>query len=228
MAENTQYTAMEAGNAAFRKVARESMLRANIFAAECLVVLLVYAYFLMQNVTRTRFELLLIFGVVYMARLNIMARCLLPRELSTEELTVVVVWISSILASIAIGAASRGNIKNTEIWMSTTLYGLGSWLNTWSELQRKWWKTKPENKGRCYTLGLFGLSRNINYFGDVVLFGGWTLASGCWWNSWVPLIMAATFYFYHIPDKEKYLAERYKSDWPSYVATTKSFVPYVC
>ena len=101
-------------------------------------------------------------------------------------------------------------------------------MNSWSELQRKWWKAKAENKGRCYTLGLFNWSRNINYFGDVVLFGAWALASGAWWNAWVPTAMAAMFYFHHIPEKESYLSERYKTEWPAYVAKTKSFIPFLC
>merc|ERR1712032_1283804 len=107
-------------------------------------------------------------------------------------------------------------------------YLFGSWMNTWSELQRKWWKARPENKGRCYTEGLFALSRNINYLGDVVLFAGWALVSGRWWNAWVPLMMAASFYFHHIPDKESYLRVRYAQDWPSYEQRVKSFVPFVC
>ena len=100
-------------------------------------------------------------------------------------------------------------------------------LNSFSELQRKWWKARPENKGRCYTLGLFSLARNINYFGDVVLFGGWALATGAWWNAWAPVTMFLSFQFYHVPDKELYLAKRYEKDWPAYRASTKSLIPWV-
>ena len=222
------YHDMGSEGSAFRSTARQSMLRANVFALECVLVLVVYGHFLVESVTSARCGVLLLFGIVYMVRLNIMARWLLPRELATEELTVVILWISSILASVALGAASKGVISKVEIILSVLLYSIGSWLNTWSELQRKWWKARPENKGKCYTFGLFSLSRNINYFGDVVLFGGWAIASGCWWNVWVPVAMAAMFYFYHIPDKETYLRERYKSEWPNYVVATKSFIPFVC
>lgn len=212
----------------FRSTARHSMLRANIFALECLSVLVLYGYFLVHYVSSGRSEVLFLFGIIYMARLNIMARWLLPRELAMEELTVVIVWLLSILASISVGAALHNDISNAELLFSTLFYAVGSWLNSWSELQRKWWKDRSENKGRCYTLGLFSLSRNINYFGDVVLFAGWAIASGSWWNIWVPVAMAAMFKFHHIPDKEAYLRERYKSEWTNYVQTTKSLIPFVC
>ncbi len=35
------------------------------------------------------------------------------------------------------------------------LFFLGSYLNTYSELQRKWWKNDLKNKGKIYTKGLF-------------------------------------------------------------------------
>merc|ERR1712232_829869 len=107
-----------------------------------------------------------------------------------EELTIVILWLSTIMASYALGALPCGCIGWVAGFTSIAFYSLGSWLNTWSELQRKWWKARPENKGRCYTLGLFALSRNINYLGDVVLFAGWAVATGRWWNAWAPLLMA--------------------------------------
>ena len=166
----SEYEEMAPDGGACRSVARQSMLRANIFALECVLVLGVYWHFLVGHVNQRRRDILFLFGIIYMVRLNIMARWLLPRELSTEELTVVVVWICSILASIVVGTALQGAMNNVEVVISFIFYFVGSWLNSWSELQRKWWKARPENKGHCYMLGLFSLSRNINYFGDVVLF----------------------------------------------------------
>jgi len=222
----------------FRTAPRSSMFRANMFSLECCGVLGLYGWLLLSPSIlwpghaakdALRCQLLFALGVVYMLRLNLMARWLLPRELAMEELTVVIAWILCILLSYTAGALSKeGSISSGVVALSILLYCFGSWLNTWSELQRKWWKLKPENKGHCYTLGLFALSRNINYFGDVLLFLGWAVATGCWWNLWAPLVMAASFYFYHIPDKEAYLSQRYKAEWPEYSASTKAFVPYVC
>ncbi|CAE7834377.1 unnamed protein product [Symbiodinium sp. KB8] len=226
MAAAVEYQAMAGGPENFRSTLRSSMMRANVFALESLFVLGCYGWMLLcpevqwpgHTKNAWRCTLLFTFGVAYMLRLNAMARWLLPRELAQEELTVVILWIMSILVSFAVGALLKGTLDWMTCCLAVFLYCLGSWLNTWSELQRKWWKARAENKGRCYTLGLFSLSRNINYFGDVVLFLGWAVATGCWWNLWAPATMAASFYFYHIPDKDQYLSKRYSSDWPEYVS----------
>ena len=137
------------------------------------------------------------------------------------------VWLPGIIASFTIGAAyAEEDLSPCLLLVSVIIYAIGSYLNTYSEMQRTWWKAGPENKGKCYTLGLFSLSRNINYLGDVILFSGWALVSYSWWNVWVPVVMGLSFYFHHIPDKEAYLAKRYSREWPSYVASTKSFVPF--
>ncbi len=103
----------------------------------------------------------------------------------------------------------------------------GSFLNTYSELQRKWWKQKPENKGHCYTGGLFKYSAHINYFGDTVLFTGWALLTGSLWALIVPLLMALSFIFYHIPALDQYLADRYGEEFTEYQKKTKKFIPFI-
>ena len=249
-------------NKNFRTVERRSNLRANIFLVESILVLAVYLYVLYNNITpspsspmarnknsnfvsppRAHHHILAVFGVIYMIRLNFMTRWLLNRELSIEELTIVIlVWIPGILASFSLLAQqskedSAGVVSSSYSMMmqqhivAIILYSTGSFVNTYSELQRKKWKERhPENKkGRCYMEGLFSLSRNINYFGDTVLFAGWAVATGSLWNIWVPIMMGLSFYFYHIPDKEKYLEKRYAKEWPIYKAKTPwSFVPFVC
>ena len=223
----------------FRTAERRSMGRANLFALLCTLILAAYSLVLLRPGTvwaglpvaaaTDRVGILFAFGLIYLLRLNVMARWLLPRELAQEELTVVPLWVLSILASYSLGAIRLTEEMTTlAMGVSILLYVLGSWLNSWSELQRKSWKAMPENKGRCYTRGLFSLSRNINYFGDCVLFAGWAVASGCWWNAWAPVTMAASFQFHHIPDKEAYLSKRYAADWPAYQRRVKAFVPFIC
>lgn len=221
----------------FRSVERQSSLRGNIFSAECAVVLAIYLYVLLvpdaiyehRPSGNVRSTMLSAYGCLYMVRLNVMARWLLPREIATEELTfVILVWIPGILASFAIPAvASPTDIGLVSLVLSLTLYVAGSFLNTWSEWERKLWKNKPENRGLLFTEGLFRFSRNINYFGDVLLFAGWAVATDTWWNAWVPVAMACSFYFHHIPDKEVYLAQKYSQDWPRYLSNTKALIPYL-
>ena len=179
-----------------------------------------------QPLLQLRTILLLVFGLVYLIRLVFMALYLLPREISAEELGFVMVfWVPGILTSLAV-LSQPSPIHIPTAVVSIFLYIAGSCLNTGSELQRKLWKhTHP---GQCYTEGLFSYSRNMNYFGNVVLFAGWALATSNTWNAWVPLTMAAMFYWFHIPTKERYLAERYGEAWKMYAQTTQSFVPFVC
>jgi len=222
-------TSLLDGKVTFRNVERKSNLRANIFLAESVMVLNIYFYMVYgwKFSMNTQSHLLAAFGVIYMIRLNIMSRWILQRELGTEELTVVILlWLPSIMGSYI---ALAVNVSNGILAVASILYGLGSYLNTYSELQRKHWKSYPNNKGRCYTLGLFSLSRNINYFGDTLLFTGWALATGTWTNAWAPIVMGLSFYFFHIPDKEQYLATRYAQDWPDYlIQTPYAFIPYLC
>lgn len=212
----------------FRTAERQSKLRSYNFFLECAVVLTLYIQAVYWKIEKsTQAHILVIFGIVYFVRLNLMTMWLLKREIAMEELTfVILVWIPGILASYVFLAKE---VASLQLAISVVVYLLGSFFNSWSEIQRKIWKQDPQNAGRCYTEGLFSWSRNINYFGDTLLFTGWALAAGNWWNSWAPILMGLLFYFHHIPDKEKYLAVRYADDWPRYLQSTPySFVPFVC
>jgi len=103
----------------------------------------------------------------------------------------------------------------------------GSYLNSFSEIERKWWKKNPQNKGHCYTGGLFKYSAHINYFGDVVLFTGWALFTYNFWMLGLPLMMAYMFIFFHIPALDEHLRERYKEEFVVYMKSTKKFIPFV-
>jgi len=103
----------------------------------------------------------------------------------------------------------------------------GSFLNSYSELQRKWWKSRIENQGHCYTQGLFKYSMHINYFGDTLLFGGWCLLSANYWTLLFPLVMGFSFIKFHIPGLDAYLAERYGEEFQEYARRTKHFMPWV-
>jgi protein-S-isoprenylcysteine O-methyltransferase Ste14 len=85
----------------------------------------------------------------------------------------------------------------------------------------------PENKGHCYTEGLFAWSMHINYFGDTVLFTGWCLLTANWWTLALPILMAASFIFFHIPGLDTYLADRYGDEFVEYASKTKKFMPFV-
>lgn len=219
-------------NVDFRGAQRTSTFRVNVFLFESVGILGLYLWAIQR-----RFEVILsaqavslaVMGIVYMGRLNIMSRWLLKRELSMEELTfVMLIWLPSILASYVF-LAREDKTSTLLVLLSFSIYLLGSFLNTYSEYERMVWKKDEANRGHCYTIGLFAFSRNINYFGDSLLFTGWAMATGNWINAWAPIMMSLMFFFMHIPDKETYLAQRYQKEWDCYKSTVKaSFIPGVC
>ena len=91
-------------------------------------------------------------------------------------------------------------------------------------------KKQSANKGKLMTTGLWALTMHANYFGDTLLFTGWTLASSglaVSWTWWAAPVMTALFVFMHIPGLDEYLADRYPKEFPKYAATTAKFVPFV-
>jgi len=104
---------------------------------------------------------------------------------------------------------------------------LGSYLNSASEIARKWWKLDPANKGKCYTEGLFAWSMHINYFGDTVMFTGWCLLTAVWWTLAVAVLMTVLFLFVHIPGLDSYLENRYGDSFREYARRTKKLVPWI-
>ncbi len=104
---------------------------------------------------------------------------------------------------------------------------LGSYLNSFSEIQRKKWKANSTNKGHCYTEGLFRYSMHMNYFGDVVLFTGWCLFTYNYWTLLLPLFMLLSFIYAHIPGLDSYLAERYGEEFEHYAKKTKKIIPFI-
>ena len=110
---------------------------------------------------------------------------------------------------------------------AVALYAAGSWIGTVSERARHRWKARPENRDRLYTGGLFGYSRHINYFGDLLLFAGFGLLTRQRWTGIVPLAMGLNFALTIIPAHDSYLAARYGSDFVQYARKTKKLVPFL-
>jgi len=156
---------------------------------------------------------------------------LLARKVSWGEVFGLIVFMA--LFEIGLLLIGGGTFRDNSIafsWLdilALALLVIGSYLNSFSELQRKWWKQDPSNKGRVYTKGLFSHSMHINFFGDVVLFTGWALLTYNFWTFALPLFMALMFIFFHIPTLDKYLRERYGEEFILYEERTKKFIPFI-
>jgi protein-S-isoprenylcysteine O-methyltransferase Ste14 len=112
-------------------------------------------------------------------------------------------------------------------WLSLLLYVLGSLMGTVGEAARYHWKRQPENQGHLYTQGLFGWSRHINYFADLLLFSSFAGLSGNGQLLFIPLGMFLSFVFWVIPSHDAYLAQRYGNDYEAYAKRVKRLIPYI-
>ncbi|OBT55716.1 hypothetical protein VE04_04102 [Pseudogymnoascus sp. 24MN13] len=99
----------------------------------------------------------------------------------------------------------------------------GLLLETTSEIQRRNFKARPENKGKPFTGGLFGVARHINYGAYCIWRSGYAIAAaGPIWGGLV------FWFFYHdftrrgIPVLDRYCADRYGEDWQQYRKKVRS------
>ncbi|KAK4549409.1 hypothetical protein LTR36_006406 [Oleoguttula mirabilis] len=94
------------------------------------------------------------------------------------------------------------------------LYSVGIFVEWYCEVQRKAFKAKPENKGKPYSGGLFGLARNINYGGYTLWRTGYSLICGGWpWAVLMAAWLAGDFCARAIPSLDAYCEKRYGEQW---------------
>jgi len=178
-----------------------------------------------------RAKVMLVLAFIYWLRHLITLFYLLERKVDWSEVFGLSGFIAFFEISLVLlgGGAFRDQAIDLS-WLdliALPLLLIGSYLNSYSEIQRKWWKKDHVNKGHCYTEGLFKLSMHVNYFGDTILFTGWCLFSSNLWTLTLPLFMGLTFVFYHIPGLDSHLAKRYGSEFKTYAKKTKRFIPFI-
>ncbi len=145
----------------------------------------------------TRGKILLACTILYWFRHLITLFYLLRRNMGWSEAGGLLIFMAIFeIGFLLIGSGAFReyaiNLGGLDLFAAVLLLG-GSYLNSFSEIQRKWWKEKPRNKGHCYTEGLFRYSMHINYFGDTVLFTGWSLLTHNFWTLLLPLFIALSF-----------------------------------
>jgi len=117
---------------------------------------------------KTRGLILLASAALYWSRHMITLFYLLARKVAWSEVFGLLPFMA--LFEIGLVLLGGGAFRSQAIelgWLDFVALGLvlaGSYLNSFSEIQRKWWKQNPDNKGHCYTQGLFGYSMHINFF----------------------------------------------------------------
>lgn len=85
------------------------------------------------------------------------------------------------------------------------LFAVGIVTELYSEFQRKWFKSKPKNKGKPYGGGLWSLATNINYGGYTLWRTGYAMAAaGPFWGLFV-----GSFFFYDFSSRAIPVLDRY-------------------
>lgn len=171
--------------------------------------------------------ILFIFSVVVFLRITFTLFYLLKRKIPWEES----LSISIAFALYYIGFALLGYQRTSSLdWLDVLailIFVTGSFLNTFSEIQRHFWKLRPENKGRLYTKGLFGYAMHINFFGDLLWVVAFALTTRNPWSVVIPLFLFCFFAFYNIPKLDAHLKQKYSKQFPDYQKCTKRLVPFI-
>ena len=170
---------------------------------------------------------LLSFGVIMYVRMNLTIFYLLNRKIPIDELF----GIITACAAYQIGFVLLGGWQSAPLnvldFLGVLLFIIGSYFNTYSEIQRKRFKNDPNNKGKLYTQGLFQYARHINYFGDVCWVTGWAIITHNLWAGIIPIMLTLGFIFFNIPELSNYLEKKYGDDYQEWSKNTKKLIPFI-
>ena len=170
---------------------------------------------------------LLSFGVIMYLRMNLTSFYLLKRKMPIEELFGVITGCAVYqIGFILLGGWQSKPLILIDV-LGILLFIIGSYFNTYSELQRKRFKNDTNNKGKLYTLGLFQYVRHINYFGDVCWVTGWSIITNNLWSGIIPIMLTLGFIFFFIPELSNYLEKNYGDDYQDWSKGTKKLIPFI-
>lgn len=164
---------------------------------------------------------------IYFLRLVFTQFVFLKRAVGWSEAWAIGPWIAAIFLALALADATNPAPFSAATVAGCVLFVFGSWMNSSAEYARHAWKTRPENRGRLYTAGLFRYSRHPNYLGDLISFSGLCLMAGRWPTFAIPLVMFAGFVFVNIPMLDSHLRRHYGSAFDDYARQTRKLIPFV-
>jgi len=112
-------------------------------------------------------------------------------------------------------------------WVSCSLYVIGSLIHSIYEFSR--FDHKQSAKGhKLYRTGLAVIVRHPNYYGDLLIFLGWTLMSNNPYLLIIPVFQFWYFYFVLIPKLDEYLKAKYgRKMYEDYAYHVKGLIPFL-
>lgn len=170
---------------------------------------------------------LLAFNLAVFARFLFTLFVFLKRKIPLEETLSIPMAFALYLVGFPLLARSASVSFGALELAGVGLFVVGSFLNTFSELQRHRWKARDDNRGKLYTRGLFAASIHINYFGDLMWVTGYACVTHNVYAFLIPAFLFAFFYFFNIPKLDDYLRKRYGDAFAAYEQRTKRLIPFV-
>ncbi|WP_185275862.1 methyltransferase family protein [Leifsonia shinshuensis] len=166
-------------------------------------------------------------SLVYVLRVIVTTYVTVQRPVGYPEAALVGGWMLVIHVTMGLVAMHVPGPLDGWTILGIALYVFGSWMNTFSELQRRAWKARPENRGHLYTRGLFAWCRHPNYLGDTLLFTGFAAITGSWVALVIPAIMAVGFVFAAVPALDRRLRAHYGDEFDQWAQKTARYIPLV-
>ena len=167
------------------------------------------------------------FGVLMYIRMNLTTFHLLKRKMPIEELFGVIIGCAVYqIGFVLLGGWQSSPLSLLDVF-GILLFIIGSYINTYSEIQRKRFKDDPNNNGKLYTQGLFKYARHINYFGDICWVTGWAIVTNNIWSMFIPISLTLGFIFLFIPELSRYIETNYVDEYLDWKKQTKKLIPFI-
>jgi protein-S-isoprenylcysteine O-methyltransferase Ste14 len=109
-----------------------------------------------------------------------------------------------------------------EVVIALPLYIFGTLINTAADVQKL---TAKELGQQLVSDNIWRLSRNINYFGDLMRYTSFSVIAGSIWAYILPLIIAIQ-YLSRIIQKEKSMSAKYP-EYPEYQQSSARLIPFI-
>jgi steroid 5-alpha reductase family enzyme len=147
------------------------------------------------------------------------------------------VFIPAMVTNMLLGAliyafanADKKNISHLSYWGGICLMIFGGLLGALADIQRYTFKTARRNEGKILDVGLWGVSRHPNYFGEVLFWWGAYLvnfSAGILWTFICPIVLTFMVLFVTgIPVNERMLKEEHGQDYIDYARRVPIFIPF--
>ncbi|WP_062462468.1 methyltransferase family protein [Demequina soli] len=168
-----------------------------------------------------------ILAVLYLLRLVFTEFVIVERPLDWSDALSVGPWVVFLQLTMAYFGGTTEAPVDWVVWAGVLLYVTGSWLGTWSDLQRRRFQHDPRHAGELYTGGLFSIVMHPNYLGETVLFAGFACVAGGWWPLLAAAAVGVSLAFGTIPHVDARLEDRYGDRFRAYAWRTKRLVPFL-